>query len=98
MENSELKYEGLKNSVDKLYNLALILKEVGEQERLRVTADELLLRAIFDVLSVEQKEKVLSDLEFKTSPISGVVASHLAESSEHLFRLLPELLARSQLN
>ncbi|KFF70309.1 hypothetical protein H4F33_14575 [Pectobacterium brasiliense] len=81
-----------------LTNFIQVITEANEMTRNRVSAHDLFLRALFDALSNEQKEKVLTALDFKTSSLSPAAASVSEDSRFELFQLLPELLLRAKLN
>lgn len=91
MENNDLK----KNAEN---NFIQVLTEANEVTRDRVNAHDLLLRAIFDVLSDEQKTQIIASLQVKTSGLSSVDTSVVEPQLQMLYQLLPELLFRGRMN
>lgn len=83
-----------------LKNLITVMIQANEMTRNQVNANSILTKAIFDVLTSEQKEKVLTNLEKAVtnpdspSAITGVSAEIYAELS----LLLPALAKRRKLS
>ncbi|ECM0198417.1 hypothetical protein DR28_08460 [Salmonella enterica subsp. enterica serovar Muenchen] len=91
MKNNEQQNEALKQ-------LTNVLTEAGNQTRVDVLAHSILLRAIFSVLSEEQKNQIIKILQTATVNQHAATAGVEAEVKMSLAQLLSGFLTPQKLN